>query len=164
MTLNDQQPSMQCGASTTVGHENLRSDVGLRQATPQSGVLLTSRPPAATHVLAGYNTTPQGETLLGGFIAGYREARPDHGLFTLLFVLSIFSVGVDLTPIDVGARTGTVGTVAPAMIEAVRRGGAMKADLSDAWDHWAWADVPLDEARHRLGIADKQQHGPGTTD
>lgn len=117
-----------------------------------------------SHVLAGYDTTPEGETLVGSFIAGYREARPDHGLFTLLFVLSIFSVGVDLTPIDVGARTGTIGTVAPAMIEAVRRGGAMKTDLSDNWDHWPWVDVPLDEARYRLGIADKRQHGLGTTD
>jgi hypothetical protein len=117
-----------------------------------------------SRVLAGYDTTAEGETLVGFFIAGYREARPDHGLFTLLFVLSIFSVGVDLTPINAGARPGTVGTVAPAMIEAIRRGGAMKTDLSDNWDHWPWIELPLDEARHRLGVADKQQHGPGTTD
>lgn len=62
-----------------------------------------------SHVLAGYDTTPQGETLVGGFIAGYREKRPDHGLFTALFVLSIFSAGVDVTPTGVGAETGTVG-------------------------------------------------------
>jgi hypothetical protein len=30
------------GAGITVGHENLRAAVGLRQATPHSGVLLRS--------------------------------------------------------------------------------------------------------------------------
>ena len=79
-----------------------------------------------SHVLAGYDTTPEGETLVGGFIAGYRQRRPDHGLFTLLFVLSIFSVGVDVTPIGAGARTGTVGRVAAPLIEAIRRGGAYR--------------------------------------
>jgi hypothetical protein len=117
-----------------------------------------------SHVLAGYDTTPEGETLVGSFTAGYRERRPDHGLFTLLFVLSIFSVGVDLTPIDVGARTGTVGRVAAPMIEAIRRGGAMSTDLSDNWNHWAWIDVPLEEARQRLGIAAQREHGPGRAD
>ena len=117
-----------------------------------------------SHVLGGYDTTPEGETLVGSFIAGYRERRADHGLFTLLFVLSIFSVGVDLTPIDVGARTGTVGTVAAAMIDAVRRGGAMNTDLTAEWDHWPWVEVPLAEARDRLGVPPKREHGPGNTD
>ena len=112
-----------------------------------------------THVLAGYNTSPEGETLLGGFIAGYRDRRPDRGFFTLLFVLSIFSVGIDVTPIDVGARTGTLGHTAAPLIEAIRRGGAMPVDLSDNWDHWAWVDLPLQEARQRLGIAPKRERG-----
>jgi hypothetical protein len=33
---------MESGAGITVGHENLRSGMGLRQATPHPGVLLTS--------------------------------------------------------------------------------------------------------------------------
>lgn len=112
-----------------------------------------------SHVLAGYNTSPEGETALGGFIAGYRDRRPDRGFFTLLFVLSIFSVGVDVTPISVGARTGTVGNVAGGLIEAIRRGSAMAVDLSDNWNHWDWVDVPLDEARQRLGIVAKSERG-----
>ncbi len=140
-------------------HKNGFAFPGEKGGFPEAGIYHDF-----SHVLGGYDTTPEGETLVGSFISGYREGRPDHGLFTLLFVLSIFSVGVDLTPIDVGARTGTVGAVAPAVIEAIRRGGAMKTDLSDEWDHWPWIEVPLDEARHRLGIAEKQQHGRGTTD
>ncbi len=42
VTLNNQPPTVNGQASTTVGHENLRVDVGLRQATPHPGVLLTS--------------------------------------------------------------------------------------------------------------------------
>jgi hypothetical protein len=117
-----------------------------------------------SHVLAGYDTTPEGETLVGAFIAGYRERRPDHGLFTLLFVLSIFSVGIDVAPIKVGARTGTVGAVAASMIEAIRRGSAVQVDLSDDWNHWEWVDVPLAEARTRLAIPAKHAHGPGHVD
>jgi hypothetical protein len=48
------------------------------------------------------------------------------------------------------------------MIEAIRRGGAMSTDLSDDWDHWAWVDVPLEEARRRLGIAPLRERGLGT--
>jgi hypothetical protein len=110
-------------------------------------------------VLAGYNTSAEGETVLGGFIAGYRDRRPDRGFFTLLFVVSIFSVGIDVTPISVGARAGTVGHVSAALIDAIRRGGALSVDLSDNWDHWAWVDLPLDEARRRLGIAAKTERG-----
>jgi hypothetical protein len=108
-----------------------------------------------SHVLAGYNTTPQGETLVGAFTAGYRERRPDHGFFVALFVLSIFSVGVDLTPIGVGAREGTVGDVAEQFFEAIGRGGAITTDLSDDWDFWPWLELPLEEARHRLQIRSK---------
>lgn len=113
-----------------------------------------------THVLAGYNTTPEGETLIGGFTAGYRERRPQHGFFVALFVISTFSTGVDVTPIGAGARTGTVGKVAEQWFEAIRRGSAMSVDLSDGWDHWPWVELPLEEARHRLRIPPKQGGHP----
>jgi hypothetical protein len=114
-----------------------------------------------THVLAGYDTTPAGETLVAAFTAGYRERRPDHGLFTALFGLSIFSTGVDVTPIGVGARIGTVGGVADRFFEAIDRGSAVTTDLSDGWDFWEWVSLPLDEARDRLGIPSKTRTGPG---
>ncbi len=40
--LDDQHSAMESGAGITVGHENLRSGMGLRQATPHPGVLLVS--------------------------------------------------------------------------------------------------------------------------
>jgi hypothetical protein len=123
---------------------------------PESGVYHD-----VSHVLAGYNTTPEGETLVGAFTAGYRERRPDHGFFTLLFVISIFSTGVDVTPISVGARTGVVGNVAPQLLEAIERGAALSTDLSDAWDFWPYLELPLEEARQRLGVKPKRDTGHG---
>jgi hypothetical protein len=55
MTLNDQQTTVEQGAGTTVGHENLRVGVGLRQATSHSEVLVRSTRLAATNVLARYS-------------------------------------------------------------------------------------------------------------
>jgi len=114
-----------------------------------------------SHVLAGYDTTPEGETLVGGFIAGYREGRPDHGLFTALFVLSIFSTGVDVTPINVGAETGTVGDVAERFLLAIERGSSMSEDLSDEWNFWDYIELPIEEVRARLGIPAKTKLGAG---
>jgi hypothetical protein len=39
----------------SVRHEDLRADVGLRQATPHPEVLPRSNRPNVTNVLAGYN-------------------------------------------------------------------------------------------------------------
>jgi hypothetical protein len=126
---------------------------------PESGVYHD-----VSHVLAGYNTTPEGETLVGAFMAGYRERRPDHGFFTLLFVVSIFSTGVDVTPINVGARTGVVGNVAPQFFDAIERGAAVATDLSDDWDYWPYLELPLEEARRKLGIRPKKDGGGGAWD
>jgi hypothetical protein len=54
MPLDDQLAAVDGESGITVGHENLRADVGLRQATPHSEVLLRSTRPAVTNVLAGY--------------------------------------------------------------------------------------------------------------
>ena len=114
-----------------------------------------------SHVLAGYNTTPQGETLVGGFTAGYRDKRADQGLFTALFVLSIFSAGVDVTPIGVGSWSGTVGDVAEQFLIAIQRGSVLNTDLSDDWNFWEYIEVPLEEMRERLGVPPKTESGPG---
>ncbi|HZR81564.1 MAG TPA: hypothetical protein VFD92_10750 [Candidatus Binatia bacterium] len=113
-----------------------------------------------SHVLAGYNTTPEGETLVGAFTAGYRQSRADHGFFTALFVVSIFSTGVDVTPIDVGARTGTIGKVAEEFFEAIDRGSEVPVDLSGDWDFWPTLELTLEEARRRLRIRPKQGGHP----
>jgi hypothetical protein len=55
MPVDDQLAAVHRESGITVGHENLRADVGLRQATPHSEVLLRSTPTAVTNVLAGYS-------------------------------------------------------------------------------------------------------------
>jgi len=51
---NNQQPTMNSQPRITVGHENLRVKVGLRQATPHSGVLSFVKQ-NDTKVMSGYN-------------------------------------------------------------------------------------------------------------
>jgi len=55
MTLDDQPATVNSQPGTTVGHENLRVGVGLRQATSQPEALVPSSRLAATNVLAGYS-------------------------------------------------------------------------------------------------------------
>ena len=104
-----------------------------------------------SHVLGGYNATPEGEALLGAFIAGYRRRRRDGGFFTLLSALT------DDRFADAGA--GIVARVAPQLLEAFARGAALPVDLSDAWDFWPYLPLPLDEARGRLGVPPKSEGG-----
>lgn len=55
VALDDQTATMNGQSGTTVGHENLRVGVGLRQATSHPEVLPGSTSLAATNVLAGYS-------------------------------------------------------------------------------------------------------------
>jgi hypothetical protein len=136
-------------------HDNGFGFPGEKGGFPEAGVYHDF-----THVLAGYNTTGEGETLVAAFIAGFRQGRPDHGLFSALFGLSLFSAGVNVTPIGVTPRTGAVGNVAEQFFIAIQRGSQMEVDLSDNWNYWEWVEVPLPEARQRLRIAPKARTGP----
>lgn len=106
-----------------------------------------------SHVIAGYNATPEGETLVGAFIAGYRQHRHDHGFFTLLFVLTDFSSSFDT------ARAAIVGKVAPQFLEAIERGASLQVDLSNGWDFHPYLAMPLDDVREHLGVPAKREGG-----
>jgi hypothetical protein len=54
MAGDDQAATMNGQPGVSVGHENLRVGVGLRQSTSHSEVLVRSTKLAATNVLAGY--------------------------------------------------------------------------------------------------------------
>lgn len=54
-TIDQQLASIGVEAGVSVSHENLREGVGLRQATAQPEVLLSSTTHDVTNVLAGYN-------------------------------------------------------------------------------------------------------------
>jgi hypothetical protein len=104
-----------------------------------------------THVLAGYDTTPEGETCVGGFTAGYKRANP---FYVLLVPALTFGAGVNITPADQPTITGILGKpgVAARFIAAVDRGARVNTDLSANWDYWPLMPLPIAEARARLGI------------
>lgn len=44
------------------------------------------------------------------------------------------------------------GDLAERMLHGLQRGSQMSVDLGHDWDFWPYFDLPLDEARHRLGV------------
>jgi hypothetical protein len=104
-----------------------------------------------THVLSGYGTTPQEETLIAAFTAGYKRVNP---FYVVLLGVFNFSTGVNVTPVPQPHLTGTLGEpgIAPRFIEAIERGSRVNTDLSHNWDFWPYMPLPLDEARRRLGV------------
>jgi len=108
------------------------------------------------HVLADYETHPEGEIDVFGFIAA--SMVDEHGLVLLAFTLSLFQNGsvdrVDGKPIA-AARSDTLsepGAVA-RFVEALARGRACSVDVMGSLDLFAYKDVPLDEVRRRFGVA-----------
>jgi hypothetical protein len=104
-----------------------------------------------THVLSGYSTKPEGEVQIGGFVAGYKKHTP---IFMILFVMLTFSAGINVTPVDQPNSVGILAEpgLADAFFVAVERGSRVPIDLSDGWDHWAWVEKPLAQARSELNI------------
>jgi hypothetical protein len=109
-----------------------------------------------THVLSGYSTKPEGEVQIGGFTAGYKKHTP---IFVILFVILTFSAGINVTPVDQPVSLGILEQpgLADAFFVAVERGSRVPIDLSDAWDHWAWVERPLAQARAELNITPLEQ-------
>jgi hypothetical protein len=104
-----------------------------------------------SHVLGGYGTSSEEETLLAAFVAGYRKENP---AFVLLFVMLLFGAGYNVAPINPDLRTGILATpgLADRFFRALDRGAKVPTDLSVGWDHWAWVAKPLDQARRELGV------------
>jgi hypothetical protein len=98
------------------------------------------------HVLAGYDTDPEGEIQQGAFQAGF--IRQD-GFAFLLFVVIQFHLGIKVTPIT-GGVTGLFDVA--KVLRAAQRGAACKVDLSDHWDHFAASKRPLAELREEYAI------------
>lgn len=98
------------------------------------------------HVLAGYDTTPEGEIQQGAFQAGFTR---EDGFAFLMFAIIQFHLGVQVTPVT-GGRTGLFDVA--KVLRAARRGSACTVDLSDAWDPFPVADRPLEQVRADYGI------------
>jgi ubiquinone biosynthesis protein Coq4 len=104
------------------------------------------------HVLAGYDTTPEGELQVACFQAGYR--RCEDAFFTILFAVLIHTAGVNVAPIAMPKHPGRIGEgdLAARMIHALQRGSQVSVDLADRWDFWPLVALPLAEVRRRLGV------------
>ncbi len=104
------------------------------------------------HVLAGYDSSPEGEMRIAAFQAGYR--RHDNAFFTVLFAVLIHTAGVNVAPMDMPVLLGRIGEgdLAVEMITALTRGSAMNTDLGADWDFWPLVGLPLEEVRERLGV------------
>jgi hypothetical protein len=98
------------------------------------------------HVLAGYETDPEGELQQAAFQAGY--VRNDGFMF-LFFAIAQFHLGLKITPIA-PALTGHLDV--DKVMTALARGAACTVDLSDGWDHWPHMKRPLAEVRAELRI------------
>lgn len=98
------------------------------------------------HVLSGYDTDAPGEIQQGAFQAGFVR---DDGFTFLLFAVIHFHLGIGLTPIA-KAETGLFDV--EKVMRAAARGAACNVDLSDHWDPFAVASLPLEQVRADYGI------------
>lgn len=61
-----------------------------------------------------------------------------------------FNLGIGLSPI---ATASKLSFDPPRVLEALRRGTAMTADLTDgSWDYWADMPLSLDIVRFKYGV------------
>ncbi len=104
------------------------------------------------HVLAGYDTTPEGEIQAAAFQAGNRQN--DTAFFTMLFAILTHTSGVNMAPIEMPVLKGRIGqgNLAVKMFDAWLQGTKSTVDLGSDWDFWSYLELPLSEARTRMGI------------
>jgi len=141
----------------TLGHQliafydkNGFSLPGERKGFPEAGLWHD-----LCHLLGDYSTDPEGEVQVAAFSAGFMRTRP---IYIVLFAVMIFSAGVNVRPSNEDFTTiGMLGKpgMAERLFAAIERGSQVNQDLSDKWDYWACADLPIDEVRHRLNILPK---------
>ena len=96
-----------------------------------------------THVLSGYNTSPQGELLVSTFTAGMHPQEPMSG--HILPVIMSWHMGIELVHLA-GSSTGQLDP--EKFWFAWERGSEVTTDVfADTWDLWAVASEPLEDLR-----------------
>lgn len=105
-----------------------------------------------THVLTGYDTSPEGEMKNAAFQAGYTQ--DEHDFFTWLVSIVLHTTGINVTPFELEMVPGRIGQegVADDILRELQLGNRMKLDLGDQWSCWDYVELPIDEARARLGV------------
>ncbi len=100
----------------------------------------------ANHVLGGYGTSPEEETQVAAFHAGYR-GQDTFGL--MLFLMAQFHLGVQITP----ATDGVKGVVKPHLVfKALARGAQVNRDLIADWDPREDFERPVEELRREFNV------------
>jgi hypothetical protein len=109
-----------------------------------------------SHILSGNSPDPEGELLVASFQAGF--TRNENAFFIILFAVLTQTSGINMTPLEQPVLRGRIGQphLAEEMLKEVERRSLMTTDLSNDWDFWPYAALPLQEARHKLGILPKQ--------
>ena len=119
------------------------------------------------HVLADYDTEPEGEIDVFAFIAATME--DGRGFIQFVFTLALFqnatvsTVGgkhVMIARADTLSDPGAVDHLA----EAFWRASRCTADVMGGVDHFALANTPLEELRQRWSIPPKSSPSPGALD
>jgi len=105
-----------------------------------------------THVLAGYDTSPEGEMKAAAFQAGFTD--DDDDFFTALFAIVIHTSGVNLAPFPMPKLPGRIGQdkLALEVLHALQRGSAVEVDLGNQWDFWRHVEQPIETVRDELGV------------
>lgn len=105
-------------------------------------------PHDSTHLLSGYDTSPQGELLVSTFTAGMHPKEPMSG--HILPVILSWHLGIELAKVP-GEVTGQLD---PAKFwNAWERGSQVAVDVfADAWSFWQDAREPLSALRERYRI------------
>jgi hypothetical protein len=105
-------------------------------------------PHDATHILSGYDTTPQGELLVSTFTAGMHPKEPMAG--HILPVILSWHLGIELAKLP-GEVKGQLDPV--KFWNAWERGSQVAVDVfADRWNFWEEARVPLAELRERYRV------------
>jgi hypothetical protein len=142
----------------TLGHQFFRhcQKEGLKFPGEKGGFPLGAMYHDFSHLIAGYDTSPEGEIKNAAFQAGFTQEEDDF--FVALFALVIHTAGVNLAPFPMPKQPGRIaeGTLAWDWLHALERGAAMKVDLSAGWDFWDYVRLPIDVVRERLGVPPRE--------
>lgn len=105
-------------------------------------------PHDSTHVLSGYDTSPEGEILVSTFTAGMHPKQPMEG--HILPVLFSWHLGIEINAFAKSARDQLD---AEKFWIAWVRGSDMKTDLfARDWDFWSVIEEPVAAVRKRYAV------------
>lgn len=131
----------------TLGHAYFRFIVDNDLGFPGEGIVAEEGVwHDVTHVISGYDTTPEGELSVVSFIAGYTREDPFFWLFTIVLQ---FHLGIQVSPYSPGA----VGHFdAGLVLRALRRGMDVTRDLSKGFDPFPEFEKPLELVRREMNV------------